>query len=159
MCTTAKICWCLLKKTYILKNGWIWFFKNPIEIILNILLCSFNVPRFANLCSSLLAGSLLGWEKVWLNRSQSFYSFNKSFSGGSWSSWELLQVMDKTIFFFFCNLMKQYLKLNSCSFFSQILSDSEIPLINILTLHYYKKSPGISLPTSSFPSFEIFISF
>lgn len=70
----------------------------------------------------------------------SFYSFNWSFSVGPWSSWELLQVTRET--FFFLNLMKQHLKLNSCSFLFQIISGSEIPLINILTLQGYKKSRG-----------------
>lgn len=55
--------------------------------------------------------------------------------------------------------MKQHLKLNSHPFHSQILPDSEIPLINILTLQFYKKSPSVSVPTPSFPPFEIFISF
>ena len=62
-------------------------------------------------------------------------------------------------FFFFFNLMKQHLKLNSCSFLFQIISGSEIPLINILTLQGYKKSCVISVPTSYFPSLGILIRF
>lgn len=65
----------------------------------------------------------------------------------------------KLSFFFFFNLIKQHLKLNSRSFPSQILSDSEIPLINILTLQLYKKSPSIFVSTSSSPAFEIFTGF
>lgn len=61
--------------------------------------------------------------------------------------------------FFFFNLMKQHLKLNSCSFLFQIISGSEIPLINILTLQGYKKSCVISVPTSYFPTLGILISF
>lgn len=45
----------------------------------------------------------------------------------------------------------KHLKLNSRSFLFQIISDSEVPLINTLTLQSYKKSPRGSGLASSAP--------
>lgn len=53
VCTTAKTCCCLFFLSLILlkKNGYVWLFEESFGMLSNLLLCSFNVQRFANVCS------------------------------------------------------------------------------------------------------------
>lgn len=126
------------------------FLEHAKQTPFSTLLHSFNAPRSADLGFTMRD---LCWVRDCLELGLHFTVSPGAFL---WAH-EVPENCCKTFFFF--NLMKQHLKLNSCSFLFQIISGSEIPLINILTLQGYKKSRVISVPTSYFPSLGILISF
>lgn len=124
--------------------------KHAKQTLFSVLLCSFNAPRSADLGFAMR-------DLCWVRHCCELgLHFTVSPGAFLWAH-EVPENCCKLFFFF--NLMKQHLKLNSCSFLFQIISGSEIPLINILTLQGYKKSCVISVPTSYFPSLGILIRF
>lgn len=126
------------------------YVKNAASTIPALLGCSLSAPGLANLCSSLLTGPSLGEVFIKLVFYASHFQLEPM---------KFLRIATRNSgkWLFVVNSTKQHLKLNSCSFPSQALLISEIPLINILTLYTIKRSPGFLHPFPPFPHWNTYL--